>query len=169
MRYDGDPEKLTAKKIVNNWPEEEIARVIKKYGEERYVHKIAKAIVRERKNGEIRTADELGKIIKKAVPGRQKKRIHPATRTFQALRIAANRELENLKETLPQALEILEKNGRLVVISFHSLEDRIVKNFLRDNKDSLKILTKKPVRPGKRELRKNPSSRSAKLRAAAKL
>ena len=112
------------------------------------------------------------KIIRRAVPKKyQYKRIHFATRIFQALRIEINNELDNLKQVLPQALEILEKQGRIAVISFHSLEDRIVKNFFRDSakKGLLKILTKKPIRPSQNEIKLNPRSRSAKLRIALKI
>lgn len=166
MRYNpGSP--LTAGKILNDWSEKEIEKILKEYGEERrFVRRIAKEIIEARKLKPIKTTFQMVEIIKKAVTGKYERgRIHPATRTFQALRIAVNDELSNLEKALPQALEILEKGGRLAVISFHSLEDRIVKNFFRQN---LKILTKKPIRPSPEEIKLNPRSRSAKLRVGEK-
>jgi 16S rRNA (cytosine1402-N4)-methyltransferase len=204
MRYKAETikeESLTAEKILNEWSEKEIEKVLKEYGEERFAKRISKKIVEERKIKPIRTTFQLVEIIKKAIPSWYHTRfsgypkIHFATRTFQALRIAVNDELENLKKVLPQALEILERNGRLVVISFHSLEDRIVKNFLKDYSHgrirpeqipsglygasipernevapfACQILTKKLVRPSFEEIKINPRSRSARLRAALKL
>jgi len=174
MRYDWNQEKsmLTAEKIVNEWPEREIERILREFGEEKFAKRISKEIVRVRKVKPIRTTLQLVEVIKKAVPAFYlHKKIHFATKTFQALRIAVNNELENLKVALPQAIEVLEKGGRLVVISFHSLEDRIVKNFLKEKEreGKIKILTKKPIRPSKEEIIKNPRSRSAKLRAALKI
>ncbi|MDI6591538.1 MAG: 16S rRNA (cytosine(1402)-N(4))-methyltransferase RsmH [Patescibacteria group bacterium] len=163
---------LTAKKIVNCWSEKEIEKILKEYGEERFARSIAKAIVETRKLKSIETTWQLVKIIKKAVPSWYRhRRIHFATKTFQALRIAVNNELNNLKKALPQAIEILNPKGRLVVISFHSLEDRIVKNFLKEKfkENSITILTKKPIRPSKQEIEINPRSRSAKLRAVLKI
>jgi 16S rRNA (cytosine1402-N4)-methyltransferase len=165
-------DKLTAEKILNEWPEKEIEKILKEYGQERFAKKISKKIIEERKAKPIKTTFQLVEIIKKATPiWSHHKRMHFATRTFQALRIAVNDELENLKKVLPRALEILERNGRLVVISFHSLEDRVVKNFLKENskKYFLKILTKKPIIPSLEEIKRNPRSRSAKLRAAIKI
>lgn len=169
MRYDGNPEaELTAVKIINLWPEKEIERIIRIYGEERFSKRIAKEIVRERKKKSIINAKELTAIVLKAIPKwYQHKKIHPATKTFQALRIIVNQEPENLKQGLRQAEKILEREGRLVVISFHSLEDRIVKRFFQKSK-TLEPLTKKPIRASLEEIRLNPSSRSAKLRAAIK-
>jgi len=162
--------KLTAKEIVNNWTEKEIEKILKKYSQEKFAKRISKRITEQRKLKPIKTTFDLIEIIKQSVPSwYQHKRIHFATKTFQALRIAVNDELNNLKETLPQALEILEKGGRLVAISFHSSEDRIVKNFLKENFKSLRILTKKPIRSSKSEIINNPRSRSAKLRAAVKI
>ena len=172
MRYDGKENKLTAEKIVNHWSEKEIEKILEIYGEERFAKRIARKIFEEREKRPIKTTFQLVEIIKKTVPGWYLRgRIHWATRTFQALRIAVNDELNNLKKALPQAMEILKKGGRLVVISFHSLEERIVKDFFRDQsqKGLLKILTKKPIRPGQKEIKINPRSRSAKLRAAIKL
>jgi len=165
MRY--NPENpLTAEKIVNNWSEREIEKILREYGEERFTKRIAREIIQERKIKPIKTTFQLVETIKKSTPiWYHHRRIHPATRTFQALRIAVNDELNNLKKALPQAVEILEKDGRLAVISFHSLEDRIVKNFFREN---LKILTKKPIRPSLEEIEINPRSRSAKLRVGQK-
>jgi 16S rRNA (cytosine1402-N4)-methyltransferase len=163
---------LSAEKIVNEWSEKEIERILKEYGEERFAKRISREIVRARKVKPIETTFQLVEVIKRAVPSfYQHQRIHFATKTFQALRITVNNELENLKIALPQAIEILERGGRLVVISFHSLEDRIVKNFLKEKEreGKIKILTKKPIRPSKEEIRKNPRSRSAKLRAALKI
>lgn len=171
MRFDSSQE-LTAKDIVNYWPEYEIEKILREYSEERYARKIAKEIVSERQKKPIFTTFELVEVIKKAVPRNYERgRIHPATRTFQALRIATNQELENLRLVLPQAMEVLKENGRIVVISFHSLEDRIVKNFFREKakEEKLKILTKKPVRASEEEIQKNPRAHSAKLRAAVKL
>jgi 16S rRNA (cytosine1402-N4)-methyltransferase len=171
MRYDWRQE-LTAEKIVNEWPEKEIERILKEYGEERFAKRISREIVRARRAKQIKTTFQLVEIIRKSVPSfYQHQRIHFATKTFQALRIAVNNELENLKIALPQALEILEKGGRLIAISFHSLEDRIVKNFLKEKEreGKIKILTKKPIKPSKEEIIKNPRSRSAKLRAVLKI
>ncbi len=167
MRYDGNEKKITAKDIVNTWPPKDIARALKRYGEEKFAREIADRISQQRQAKKIETTTQLSEIVKQATPDwYHRKRIHPATRTFQALRIAVNQELENLKMVLPQAAEVLEQEGRLVIISFHSLEDRIVKNFFK--KTPLKIITRKPVRPGEEEIKNNPSSRSAKLRAAVK-
>jgi 16S rRNA (cytosine1402-N4)-methyltransferase len=175
MRYDGNltkEAKLTAEMIVNEWPEREIERILKEYGEERFAKRIVREIVKARKVKPIKTTFQLVEVIKKAVPSFYRyRKIHFATKTFQALRIAVNNELENLKVALPQTIEVLEKEGRLVVISFHSLEDRIVKNFLKEKEreGKIKILTKKPIRPSKEEVKQNPRSRSAKLRAALKI
>ncbi len=162
---------LTAEKVVNYWSGPEIEKILKEFGEERFARNIAKEIIRERKLNTIKTTSQLVKIIKRAIPYKyQRQRIHFATRTFQALRIAVNDELNNLEKALPQAIEVLRSGGKLVVISFHSLEDRIVKNFLKEkNKENLiEILTKKPIRPDSREIKINPRSRSSKLRAAIK-
>ncbi len=170
MRYNTDLNKLTAKEIVNNWTEKEIEKILKKYSQEKFAKRISKKIIEQRKSKPIKTTFELIEIIKRAVPSwYQHKRIHFVTKTFQALRIAVNNELNSLKQTLPQALEVLEKGGRIVAISFHSSEDRIVKNFLKENSKSLRILTKKPIRPSRAEIINNPRSRSAKLRAAVKI
>jgi len=170
MRY--NPQNpLTAEKIVNYWSKSEMEKILREYGEERFAKKIAEKIVETRKSKQIRTTSQLVEIIKESVPSRyQHQKIHFATRTFQALRITVNDELNNLEKAFPQALEILKPGGRLVVIAFHSLEDRIVKNFYRNSSpEKLKILTKKPVRPSPEEIKINPRARSAKLRAAIKL
>jgi 16S rRNA (cytosine1402-N4)-methyltransferase len=171
MRYDAS-RGISATEIVNRWPEKEIERILKEYGEERFAKKIAREICKERKKKKIERTLQLVEVIKRAVPKWYlQRRIHFATKTFLALRIAVNNELENLKSGLLQAIDVLEKEGRLVVISFHSLEDRIVKNFLRENEreGKIKILTKKPIVPSKEEIKQNPRSRSAKLRAALKI
>jgi 16S rRNA (cytosine1402-N4)-methyltransferase len=158
---------ITAADLVNELPEAELADVIYRYGEERASRRIARLIAEARRRGRIATTGELAALVARALGGRHGK-IHPATRTFQALRIAANQELESLELALPQAVELLERGGRLAVISFHSLEDRIVKLFLRAEADAgrVRIITKKPVVAGAEEARANPRSRSAKLRIA---
>jgi len=168
MRYSLD-NPLTAEKIVNFWSSPEIERVLKDFGEERFAPQIAREIITTRQRKPIKTTFDLVGVIERSTPKRyQRSRIHSATRTFQALRIATNLELDNLRATLPRVLEVLRSGGRMVIISFHSLEDRIVKNFFREQ-NNLEIITKKPIRPGQEEIRINPSSRSAKLRAAEKL
>lgn len=162
---------ITAAEIINEWPEAAIADILRKYGEERFYHKIASAIVRTRKSKKIATTGELVEIIKQSVSSKYlRQKVHPATRTFQALRIAVNRELENLEKALPEALALLRPRGKLVVISFHSLEDRIVKKFFQERAKmgELIILTKKPTTASHQELDINPRARSAKLRAAEK-
>lgn len=170
MRFDpGGP--LSAAELVNELSEPELAGLIRRYGEEPRARVIARRIVQERP---IRTASQLAQIIAAAVGGRRGA-AHPATRTFQALRIAVNQELDNLAAALPQAVQLLGAGGRLVVLSYHSLEDRIVKNFFRteatarDGPPRLAILTPKPLRPTAIELARNPRCRSAKLRAAQHL
>jgi len=132
-KFQTSKDPLTAEKIINEWSEKEIEKILREYGEEKFAQRIAKRIVAERKIRAIETTFRLKEIIKKATPfWYHRQKIHFATRTFQALRITVNQELENLKKVLPQAAEILEKGGRLAVISFHSLEDRIVKNFFKE-------------------------------------
>ncbi|MBI2577345.1 MAG: 16S rRNA (cytosine(1402)-N(4))-methyltransferase RsmH [Candidatus Wildermuthbacteria bacterium] len=158
----------TAADIVNTKTPEEIEQILKECGEERFARQIARAIANERNRKRIETTFQLVEIIGKAVPAWYKRqRLHFATRTFQALRIAVNSELENLSKVLAQAIEILEPNGRIAIISFHSLEDRIIKQFFRSSAN-LEVITKKPVSPSKTEIQMNPRSRSAKLRAAIK-
>ncbi|MEA3272099.1 MAG: 16S rRNA (cytosine(1402)-N(4))-methyltransferase RsmH [Patescibacteria group bacterium] len=167
MRFGGKyPNQPTAAEIINSWPKNELGKIFKEYGEERRCWQIAEEIVRKRKKKRILTTRELADLALE-VYGGQRGKIHPATKIFQALRIVVNDELENLKKVLPQAVELLEKNGRIAVISFHSLEDRIVKQFIRAN--NLKKLTKKPITSSEEEINKNPKSRSAKLRVAEKL
>jgi len=172
MRYNDEMNYLTAEKIVNEWPEEKIRDMLENYGEEKFAKKIAKNIVEQRKQGRIKTTFQLIEIIKDSTPSSYwRGKIHYATRTFQALRIAVNDELENVKRILPDALSILEPEGRLAVISFHSLEDRIIKNFLasEQKKKNIKIINKKPITASRDELSKNKRARSAKLRVAIKL
>jgi len=171
MRFNPKNQVLTALEIINIWPEEALKEIFRKYGEEKYGWKIAKQIIWERNKGVIKTTFALREVIKRAIPiGRTQRRSinRVLARIFQALRIVINDELENLKQGLEQALEILEPNGRLVVISFHSLEDRIVKRFFKENK-SLGILTKKPIMASEEEIKKNSRSRSAKMRVAERL
>jgi len=165
MQY-GKARGISAAEIINQWPEEELRRIFEEYGEEKFARKIAKKITEERRRKEFTTTFELKQLIESVVPRREK--IHPATRVFQALRIAANRELENLKIVLPQAVEVLAPKGRLVVISFHSLEDRIAKQFFQETR-GIEILTKKPIEASAQEVAENPRSRSAKLRAIEKI
>lgn len=170
MRYDFKSD-VTAEKIVNEYSKEQIEKIIKDFGEERFARQIAKKIAEQRNAKRIKSTFELKHIIEEAVPRKfHHGNIHVATRTFQALRIAVNRELDNLQTFLPQAFEILPANGRLVIISFHSLEDRIVKQFFKEKEKNktADILTKKPVIASNEELSTNPRSRSAKLRAIIK-
>jgi 16S rRNA (cytosine1402-N4)-methyltransferase len=163
----------TAADLVNETPENALANLIYRYGEERGSRRIARAIAEARRKGRIATTSTLAAIVERALGGRHGK-IHPATRTFQALRIAVNHELESLEMALPQAVELLAPGGRLAVIAFHSLEDRIVKQFLRaesgyggaEGATRLRIITKKPVVAGEEETSANPRARSAKLRIA---
>ncbi len=177
----------SAKDLVNELSEEELARVIKKFGEENWAARIAKFIVEFRQEERITTTGQLVDIIKKAIPARARKAgPHPAKRTFQALRIAVNNELEILPQAIKQAVDLLNINGRIVIISFHSLEDRIVKQTFKEMNQTctcppgfpicicsaeqrLKIITKKPVTARIQELEDNPRARSAKVRAAERL
>jgi 16S rRNA (cytosine1402-N4)-methyltransferase len=175
-------QELTAADIVNSYPEAELAYLIKTYGEENYSRRIARQIIQERP---IRTTLELAQIVEMVI-GRRDSKIHPATRVFQALRIAVNQELEHLESALRQAVELLGFEGRLVVISYQSLEDRIVKQFMqRESKNcicppgtptcvcghtaSLRIINKKVIIPSPEEISRNPRSRSAKLRVAERI
>lgn len=172
MKKDPNEEDLTAKEIVNTWEEETLADIIYGFGEEKYSRKIAKAIVLARKEKEIETTFDLVEIIDGAV-GKYYKRmkIHSATRTFQALRMATNSELTNLQEVIEKGFLRLGENGRMAIITFHSLEDRIVKKAFVSLKEKgfAKIITKKPIIPTKEELKLNPRSRSAKLRLIEKI
>lgn len=168
MRYSQE-NPTTAEKILNFSSKGELERILTEYGEEQFAGSIAKAIVQKRAEKQLTRTNQLVDIILQATPAwYHKRKIHAATKTFQALRIAVNRELESLREALPQSVEILEKQGALVIISFHSLEDRMVKNFFKDN-SKLTLLTKKPIMPHENEVKQNPRSRSAKLRAARKI
>ena len=163
---------LTAEEIINKYSYDELAKILKEYGEERFAKSIAAHIVKARKEKPIKTTYELVEIIKHSAPFWYRQgRIHYATRTFQALRIAVNDELENLKSGLGQAMDILTTGGRIAVMSFHSLEDRIVKNFFRTKAKEgvLKIIIKKPIIAGLAEITENPRARSAKLRVAEKI
>lgn len=171
MRYSQE-QALAAKDIINYWPEGDLENIFKEYGEEKWAKKIAARIVEARQEEKIVTTRQLVKIIDRAIPFRfRERRIHFATRVFQALRIAVNDELNNLKKGLLSAVEILAPGGRVAVISFHSLEDRIAKNFFRDKakENALKIITKKPITATNEEIISNPRSRSAKLRIAEKI
>ncbi len=180
-------DQTTARDLVNELPEKEIARILKKYGEENWAGKIAKGIIKERERKPIETSAELARIVEYAIPKRfHPAGIHPATRTFQALRIAVNKELQNLEIFLRKAVEVLKKEAVVAVITFHSLEDRIVKSVFKElekgcicprrvpecrcgKKSLLKILTPKPITPGLDELRINKRARSAKLRVSERV
>lgn len=152
--------------VVNEYPEPELVRVLRELGEERFAGRIAAAIVRARNRAPLQSTRELAAVVAAAVPKRRGGP-HPARRAFQAIRIEVNREIEELTASLPRAVQLLAPGGRLVAISYHSLEDRVVKRHLRDD-EGLVILTKKPMRPGSAEAARNPRARSAKLRAAEK-
>lgn len=164
----GDPKnyQFTARDILNNWDEAVIADIIFGYGEERFARRIARNVVNYREKKSIESTDELVEIVKMSVPGFYKRlKINPATKTFQALRIAVNEELVALKEGLKKGYEKLSKGGRMAVISFHSLEDRIVKDFYKEKaKEGAILITKKPITATAQEIAENPRSRSAKLR-----
>ncbi len=171
MRMDRDSF-ISAYDLVNTLSEKELSEILKDFGEERFHHRIAKFLVENRKKYPIQTTKELSDIILRAIPGyHSKEKIHPATRSFQALRIAVNRELESLAQVLDKAIDYLKPNGRLVVIAFHSLEDRIVKDKFKvlGREDILHVLTKKPLRPSLEEEQQNPRARSARLRAAERV
>lgn len=186
MRMD-QSQPLTARTVVNEWPQEELRRILYQYGEERYAPAIAGAIVRVRGQKAIETTFELVDVIRSAMPAQAlREKQHPAKRTFQAIRIAVNDELTAAERVIEQAVPRLAKGGRLCIITFHSLEDRIVKTgynrFVRGctcppdfpvcvcgNKPSLKLVNRKPLLPGEKELEENPRARSAKLRIGEKL
>jgi 16S rRNA (cytosine1402-N4)-methyltransferase len=169
MRLDPQGE-VTAADLVNELPEGELADVIYRYGEERGSRRIARVVAEARRKGRIETTAELAGLVARALGGRHGK-IHPATRTFQALRIAVNEELASLEHALPQIVGLLAPRGRAAVIAFHSLEDRIVKQFFRAEVDAggLRLITKKPLEATDDEARTNPRSRSAKLRVAERV
>jgi len=186
MRLDRSQQK-TAADVVNSYSAEELTRVLREFGDERFAARIVQLIVSERKQSYIASTKQLAQIVTDAVPGAYRHgKIHPATKTFQALRIEVNGELEAVKEFIPQAIEALEQKGRLAMISFHSGEDSIVKHMLRDyargcicppefpvcrcgNEAKVKILTGRPIVASEKELEENPRARSAKLRVAEKL
>ncbi|MFA5360751.1 MAG: 16S rRNA (cytosine(1402)-N(4))-methyltransferase RsmH [Candidatus Paceibacterota bacterium] len=168
MRFDPNQD-LTAAEIINFWDITNIEKIFKEFGEEKYARRVALAIKEARKKERIVSTQQLVNLLKQTLPKNyDNQRIHFATRVFQALRIAVNNELENVEKGLVQAIKVLEPKGRIVVISFHSLEDRIVKNFFREQAkiNKLEILTKKPIFPSLEEIKTNPRSHSAKLRAA---
>jgi 16S rRNA (cytosine1402-N4)-methyltransferase len=165
MRMDPDLS-VTAADLVNGLREEELYELFSRYGEERFSRSIARAIVRSRLKTKIETTEQLAKLVESVV--RKKGKLHPATRVFQALRIAVNDEINSLRKALPEAGNLLRKDGRLVVISFHSLEDREVKNFMAGN-PNMEVVTKKPLVPSEEELQSNNRARSAKMRVASRL
>lgn len=171
MRFNPKEQTTTAADVVNAYSEKNLIRIFKEYGEERFARKIAQAICKSRKRKPFKTTTQLADFITKHV--KRAGRIHPATRVFQALRIEVNRELDVLVEGLKQAMELLKKDGRIAVISYHSLEDRIVKVLFRDlarqKGSDFRLVTKKPIVPSSEEVARNPRSRSAKLRVIEKL
>ncbi len=187
MRMNAEGDEETASELLARLPEEEIARIIYEYGEERRSRRIARWIVERRERGEpVTRTRELADLVARAVGHRKGERVHPATRTFQALRIAVNRELEGLDSFVDEAVDLLKADGRFVAISFHSLEDRIIKQAMRRNAGQcmcppraprcscgarrvVEILTRRPVVPDENEVAENPRSRSSKLRACRKL
>jgi 16S rRNA (cytosine1402-N4)-methyltransferase len=172
MKRDPSDSDVTARDIVNTWEEKTLADIIYGFGEEKYSRKIAKAIVEARKDKEIETTFDLVEIIEKSVGNYYKRlKIHPATKTFQALRIATNAELSNLEQVIKKGFERLSKSGRIAIITFHSLEDRIVKRAFVELKKNghANIITKKPIIPSREEIKSNPRSRSAKLRIIEKI
>ncbi|ETB63687.1 TPA: 16S rRNA (cytosine(1402)-N(4))-methyltransferase RsmH [Candidatus Nomurabacteria bacterium] len=172
MKKDPNENDITAYDIVNTWGEKTLADIIYGFGEEQFSRRIAKAIVLRRKEKEIKTTFDLVEIIENAVPLFYKKgKIHPATKTFQALRIAVNSELTNLEQVIEKGFKSLKNKGRMSIITFHSLEDRIVKRAFINLKDKgvANIINKKPISPSEIELKENPRSRSAKLRIIEKI
>ncbi len=160
---------IQAYDLINNLNEEEISSILWSFGQERFHNRIAHLLVTERKKAPISSTSEVANIVMRAIPRHYRfGRIHPATRTFQAIRIAVNRELEALDEGIKKAIDLLQQGGRVAVISFHSLEDRIVKINFRSarSEGKIKVITPKPLRPTSEEQIKNPSSRSARLRVA---
>lgn len=167
LRFDperGEP----AWELLNHLGESHLADLIYLNGEERYSRRIARRIVEARNTQPVETAEQLSQLVKESVPHARKSRIHPATRTFQALRIAVNEELSSLEKALSVVPDYLKPGGRLAIISFHSLEDRIVKHAVR-NDERLEVVTKRPVTPSEREINSNPRARSAKLRVASRV
>lgn len=185
MRMDRDSG-VNCHDIVNSYSQGELQRVIMQYGEEPYANRIARRIVFERGKAPINTTLELSSIVERAIPNKHRRRMHPATRTFMALRIEVNDELNSLKDAIPQAIESLKKGGRLCILTYQSLEDRIVKKIFREyekgctcpkdfpicicnKKKKIRFVTKKPICPSLREIESNPRSRSAKLYIAEKI
>lgn len=186
MRFDRR-EKLTAAHVVNAYKEEDLVRIFFRYGEEKMAKKIAREICQRRKDKNFSSTVELAEFVSSVFPEKikRKSKVHPATRVFQALRIEVNDELKVLEEVLSQAMEVLKIGGRIIIISYHSLEDRIVKHFFKElerppataeesiysnyGDPKIEVLTKKPVVPGESEIEENPRSRSAKLRAYKKI
>jgi 16S rRNA (cytosine1402-N4)-methyltransferase len=182
MRFNTANDEVTAAYIVNTWAEDALSRLFFRYGEEPHSKRIAKAIVQARP---FETTQQLADVVAKAIPAGKKGKIHPATLVFQALRIAVNDELQTIEKTLPIAIDMLKSGGRLAVISFHSLEDRIVKQFFKEASTEIiappgmasieekaaiiKLVTRKPIEPSEAEIMANPRSRSSKLRVVEKL
>lgn len=185
MRF-SDQGALTASQIVNTWSEKDLAHIFRTYGEDRHAARIAQTIVASRQRAPINSVLELVALVGRGAGGRGRGKIHPATRIFQALRLATNHELDNLQAALPDMVAILSRGGRLAIISWHSLEDRIVKTFFREeaktcvcppamplcqcqHQPRLRLINKKVIMPSSEEARRNPSARSAKLRLAEKI
>jgi 16S rRNA (cytosine1402-N4)-methyltransferase len=187
MRFDQTSGGQTAQFVLSTYEQSDLARIIREYGEERFANKIATAIVRAREEKPLASTKQLAELIERTIPRRSwPTNIHPATRTFQALRIEVNKELQTLEAALPKLVNSLKPGGRVAIISFHSLEDRIVKNFFRhaaktcvcppelplcrcEKKQTLKVLTKKPIIAQEEETNQNPRARSAKLRIAERV
>lgn len=159
---------VTAQDLINNFDERRLNEIFKTYGQEKFSRSIARAICRARQVEPINSTVRLAKIIEDAIPRGTYQKIHPATRAFQAIRIVVNSELLNLEEALPQATNLLARGGRLAIVSFHSLEDGLVKRFFKQEK-KLQVLTPKPIGPNRQELLANPRARSAKLRVAERI
>jgi 16S rRNA (cytosine1402-N4)-methyltransferase len=184
MRYDQEAP-LRAYDIVNRFPENELRKIISLYGEERWARRIARRICELRSKRPIETTTELAEIVIRAIPPKYRsRRIHPATRTFQAIRIVTNEELKNITIAVNEAIELLNPGGRIAIISYHSIEDRAIKKAFRSREDrpgspeshlkegmggKVRIITKRPIRPSLEEIRSNPSARSAKLRVAERI
>ena len=172
MRFNTNATRTNAATIINTWEGKAIEDILREYGGERFAERIVRGILYSRSRKKITTTRELVGVIYRSVPGWYlRRKIHPATRTFQALRIAVNSELENLTSALEDTPKLLRKGGIVAVISFHSLENKIVKNFFRnaERQDILKVITPKPLRPTRFEIKENTRARSARLRAAQKL
>lgn len=172
MRYRPEPGRMTASDIVNRYSERELADIFTRYGEDRFARRMARGIAAERRKKKILTSRHLADVVRHSVPRPARYGgVHPATRAFQALRIAVNDELGSVAAVLPAAVSLLAAGGTIAVVAFHSLEDRIVKTFMREEekKGTMRMLTAKPIRPSGAEIHANPRSRSARLRAAIKI